>query len=49
MLQSIGLRPTDWPTHAVIDWLSILQQMPQVPEHDQRLAEVQQVLKARLS
>ena len=33
----------------MIDWLSILQQMPQVPEHDQRLAEAQQVLKARLS
>lgn len=49
MLQSISLSPQDWPTHAVIDWLSILQQMPQVPEHDQRLAEAQQVLKARLS
>ena len=49
MLQSISLAPQDWPTHAVIDWLSILQQMPQVPAHDQRMEEAQQVLKTRLS
>jgi len=49
MLESISLAPQDWPTHAVIDWLSILQQMPQVPAHDQRMEEAQQVLKTRLS
>ena len=49
MLQSIRMAPQEWPTHALIDWLSILQHMPQVPSRDERLAEVQQLLKTRLS
>jgi alpha-2-macroglobulin len=49
MLQSISLAPQDWPTHAVIDWLSILQSMPELPGRDVQLSEAQQVLKTRLS
>lgn len=49
MLESIRIAPQEWPTHAVIDWLRILQQTPQVPAHEERLQEAQQVLKTRLS
>ena len=49
MLESITLAPNQWPTHAVIDWLNILQRLPAVPQRDQRMAEAQQILKGRLS
>ncbi len=49
MLDSITLAPNQWPTHAVIDWLNILQRLPAVPQRDQRLAEALQILKGRLS
>lgn len=49
MLQSISLTPQEWPTHAVIDWLSILQTMSELPVRDAQLQEAQQVLKTRLS
>ncbi len=49
MLDSITVAPNQWPTHAVIDWLSILKRLPDAPQRDQRLAEAQQILKARLS
>lgn len=49
MLHSVQIAPNNWPTHAVIDWLRILQRMPDVPQRQTRLEEVQQVLKTRLS
>ena len=49
MLESIQITPADWPTHALIDWLNILQRMPQLPQRDERLQEAQQLLKNRLS
>lgn len=49
MLESLRIVPQEWPTHALIDWLRILQQMPQVPAHGERLQEAQQELKTRLS
>ena len=49
MVSSVTLAPNQWPTHTVIDWLNILRRVPDVPERDKRLAEVQQILKARLS
>jgi len=49
MLGSITIAPNQWPTHAVIDWLGILQRVTDVPQRTQRLAEAQQVLRARLS
>lgn len=48
MLGSITLAPNQWPTHAVIDWLNILKRLPDVAEHDKRLQEAQQILRARL-
>jgi uncharacterized protein YfaS (alpha-2-macroglobulin family) len=49
LLQSIAIAPQTWPTHALIDWLLILQRLPDVPQHAERLREVQQTLRARLS
>jgi hypothetical protein len=49
MLNSITLAPNQWPTHAVIDWLNILKRVPDVPEHDKRLAEATQILRSRVS
>lgn len=49
MLGSITIAPNQWPTHAVIDWLGILKRLPDVAEHDKRLAEATQVLRSRIS
>ncbi len=48
-LSSITLAPNQWPTHTVIDWLQILQRARNIPKRDERLAEAQQILRARLS
>ncbi|WP_249661402.1 MG2 domain-containing protein [Variovorax sp. PCZ-1] len=49
MVGSITIAPNQWPTHTVIDWLQILQRVRDVPKRDERLAEAQQILRARLS
>ena len=49
MLGSITIAPNQWPTNAVIDWLSILKRVADVPKRDERIAEANQILKARLS
>ena len=49
MLQSLQILPNQWPTSAVLDWMSILKRMPTVPNRDQRLAEADQILRARLN
>ncbi len=49
MLASVTIAPNQWPTHTVIDWLSILRRVADVPQREQRLAEVQQVLRSRMN
>ena len=49
MLGSITLAPSQWPTHAVIDWLNILKRVQDVPDRDKRMAEATQVLRSRIS
>jgi hypothetical protein len=49
MLASVTIAPNQWPTHAVVDWLRILQRVDDVPQRERRLAEARQVLRARLS
>ena len=49
LLESITLQPNLWPTHAVIDWLAILQRLQGIPKRDEHLAAAEQVLRARLS
>ena len=49
MLGSIQLQPQQWPSAAVIDWLRLLQRMPDLPDRARRLDEAQQILRTRLS
>jgi uncharacterized protein YfaS (alpha-2-macroglobulin family) len=49
MLTSITLQPNLWPTSTVIDWLSILDRMQDIPGRDKLMAEAEQVLRSRLS
>ena len=49
MLGSITIAPNQWPTSAVIDWLSILKRVADVPKRDEKIAEANQILKSRLS
>lgn len=48
-LASLTVAPNQWPTHAVIDWVGILQRVKDVPQREQRLQEALQILRARLS
>jgi len=49
LLQSIDIAPNQWPTHAVIHWLNILQRVSDVPQRAERLQAANQILRARLS
>jgi uncharacterized protein YfaS (alpha-2-macroglobulin family) len=49
LLQSLEIAPNQWPTHAVIDWLYILQRVTDAPQRAERLKEANQILRARLS
>ena len=49
MLDSIQILPNQWPTGAVIDWLQILDRVGTIPDRDKRIAEAEQILRARLN
>ncbi|SFM10213.1 MG2 domain-containing protein [Variovorax sp. OV329] len=49
MTTGLTIAPNQWPTGAVLDWIGILKRVNDVPQRQQRLAEAEQVLKARLS
>ncbi|MFT4174540.1 MAG: MG2 domain-containing protein, partial [Rhodocyclaceae bacterium] len=49
MLQSIEIAPNLWPSSAVLDWISVLSRLNDIPERAQRLAEARQILRARLT
>ena len=49
MLDSINITPNQWPTHAVIDLVMLLQRMKDAPQRDERLAQAQQILRSRLT
>ena len=49
LLGSITIAPNQWPTSAVIDWRQILQRVKDAPRREQRIAEADNILKARLS
>jgi uncharacterized protein YfaS (alpha-2-macroglobulin family) len=48
-LASLSIEPNLWPTSAVIDWLDLLARAPQLAQRDQRLAQAEQILRARLN
>lgn len=49
MLDSISIDPNLWPTSAVLDWLSILKQMPNLARRDERLSEASHIIRSRLN
>jgi hypothetical protein len=49
LLDSIQILPNQWPTGAVIDWLMILERVKEIPDRDKRIAEAEQILRARLN
>jgi hypothetical protein len=49
LLGSIVIEPNLWPTSAVLDWWSLLYRVPAIPQRDTRLAEAEQIVRARLS
>jgi uncharacterized protein YfaS (alpha-2-macroglobulin family) len=48
MLESLEIAPNLWPSSGVIDWVSVLTRMDDVPERNRKLAEAQQILRSRL-
>jgi uncharacterized protein YfaS (alpha-2-macroglobulin family) len=49
LLGSVTIEPNLWPSSAVLDWWSLLSRMPGVPDRDRRLAEAEQIMRARLT
>ncbi len=49
MLSSITISPSQWPTHAVLDWMNILRRVTGVANQAERLKEAEQILRARLN
>jgi uncharacterized protein YfaS (alpha-2-macroglobulin family) len=49
LVETLAVEPNLWPTSAVIDWVDILLSQPALPNRRQRLAEAEQVLRARLT
>ncbi|HEY5800132.1 MAG TPA: MG2 domain-containing protein, partial [Burkholderiaceae bacterium] len=49
MLETFALEPNLWPTSAVLDWYMLLRRTEQLPERAARLAQAQQILRARLN
>lgn len=49
MLESLEIAPNLWPSSGVIDWVSVLTRMKDIPERDRKLAEAQQILRSRLT
>lgn len=49
MLEPLEISPNLWPSSGVIDWLSALQKLPEIPGHDEKLKQARQVLQSRLT
>jgi len=49
LLSSISIEPNLWPTSAVIDWFNILQNVPTLPNREERKEEIEQIIRSRLN
>ena len=47
-LSLIQIEPNLWPMRALVDWYNLLQREQKIPEREKRLAEAQQILRARV-
>ncbi|SAK87037.1 Alpha-2-macroglobulin-like protein [Caballeronia temeraria] len=48
MLGSITVAPDQWPTSAVLDYYAILSRVDEIPNRDEKRAQAEQVIRARL-
>jgi hypothetical protein len=48
MLEALAITPNQWPTSALIDYLSILQKLASVPDREAKLKQVVALLRARM-
>lgn len=48
MLEALEIAPNLWPSSGVIDWISVLMHMADIPERDAKLAEAKNILRSRL-
>jgi alpha-2-macroglobulin len=48
-LDSIEIQPSLWPTSALLDWISILQSMKDIPDRQKKLAEGEQAIRSKLN
>jgi hypothetical protein len=49
LLGSVVVEPNLWPTSAVLDWWSLLERVPGIPDRARRLAEAEQIVRSRLT
>ena len=49
MLGSIEIAPNQWPTSALLDYYAILSRVPEIPQRDDKRAQLEQILRARLT
>lgn len=49
MLGAIQILPQQWPTSALLDWIALLSRVHDIPQREARLAQAQQILRARLT
>ncbi|MFC0576878.1 alpha-2-macroglobulin family protein [Paraburkholderia solisilvae] len=49
MLDSIEIAPNQWPTSAVLDYYAVLSRVKSIAQRDDKLAQVEQILRARLT
>ena len=47
-LSLIQIEPNLWPLRALVDWTNLLRREQNIPDREKRLAEAQQILKARV-
>lgn len=48
MLDAIEVNPRLWPSSGVIDWISILENLPSIDKHQEKMMEARQVLRSRM-
>ncbi len=49
LLQSFSIEPNLWPTSAVLDWYMVLKRTKTLPQRDEKMRQVEQILRSRLN
>lgn len=48
LVDGVPIEPNLWPASTLLDWWTVLARTPKLAQRDQRLAELQQIVRARL-